>query len=123
MKHHLTEQEAEAIRCVHHDFKHLGKWEAAVAMCVSVSRLNQILRSAKKKAPQLFPILNQDQYDVYQELQLGRTHIEIADATGFTVKQVGSIVAQLHKLDVCVYHRPKTVQYDPSMDSKVRRRF
>lgn len=123
MKHNLTKQEAEAIRCTHHSFDHHSKKLAARTMCISVSRLNQILRSAKKKAPQLFPILTYNQVDVLDKLNEGHTHIEIANKLGLTVKQVDSIVAQLHKLGVAIYHRPKTVRYNPGMDRQVKRRF
>lgn len=123
MNKQLTQQEAKAIRLAHHSFEHWPKKCAADIMSISVSRLNQILRSAKKKAPGLFPILNYNQAYVSQELDAGCSHIEIANRLGLTIKQVDGVVAQLHRLGVAVYHRPRTVSYNPSMDGQVKERF
>lgn len=119
----LSRQEERAIRLVHQDFGGLPKPYAALEMAISVSRLNQILRSVKTKAPQMFPILTSKQHKVSLLLNEGETHAEIARGTGLSIKQVDNVTAQLHKLGICIYNRPKTVSYNPSLDSKVIRKF
>lgn len=119
----LTRQEEEAIRQVHHD--HIGepKRIAAKRMGISIGRLNQILRSVKKKAPQLFPVLTPRQAFVRKQLDDGWDHYRIANHLEITVRQVDNTVAQLHKLGVPIYHRPRTISYSSDLDGEVIRKF
>jgi len=123
MKRNLTAREEHAFRLVHQSFRGLQKQSAANIMNITVGRFNQILRSVRTKAPQLFPILTKRQHQVSELLDGGIRRCGIARILGLTLKQVDSTIAQLHKLGVYEYHRPKTVQYEPSMDGKVKRQF
>ena len=64
MKRNITQKEEEAIRLVHHEFKGLTVYQAARVMQVSPAHIGKLLQSAKKKAPQLFPILTPRQLAV-----------------------------------------------------------
>lgn len=119
----ITRREEHAIRLCHHDFENLPKKEAANKMNITVGRLNQVLKSARKKIPTLFPILTPRQATVYKQLSDGWDHYKIANCLEITVRQVGNTVAQLHRLGVPIYHRPRTVRYDVSMDGKILRKF
>ncbi len=118
-----SRQEEHAVRLCHHDFESLPKKEAASKMNISVSRLNQILYSARKKIPTLFPILTPKQYKVLQLLNLGTARFDAANLLNLTIKQIDGVISGLHKLGVPIYHRPRIVRYDLSMDGKVVKKF
>jgi len=123
LKRLINHQEECALRLVHHQFDGLSKPSAAQIMGITVSRLNQILNSVKRKIPQMFPILTSKQYKVSQLLNEGETHLEIANKMGLSIKQVDNIVGRLHRLGIPVYRRPKTVSYNPGLDGEVVRKF
>lgn len=52
----LTKQEEQAFRLTHKDFLGLPTWDAASEMGISERRVQQLLASVKKKAPQLFAV-------------------------------------------------------------------
>lgn len=54
MERLITEQEEQAIRLCHFNFGNLSTKAAAVIMGISQRRVQQLLQSAKKKAPQLW---------------------------------------------------------------------
>lgn len=66
MKRFLTEDEENAIRMCHHDFGHMLPYRAAKAMGITGAELQKLLTSARKKAPQLFPILSGPQYQIWK---------------------------------------------------------
>lgn len=123
MKHTLTDQEARAIRLVHHDLMGLTHKDAAKQMDIGVRRLDSILQSARIKAPQLFPILTQNQNIVYKAIMDdGNDRQSIAFHSEWPIKKVDAIIAQLRKKGVSLTV-PKTVRYEPHMDGQVKRRF
>lgn len=124
MRHTLSEQEAQAIKLVHHDFGGISRRMAAEAMDISEQRLSSILRSAKKKAPQMFPILTENQNIVYMRIvEDGWDRRKIADYYPYwCVRTVDAIIAQLRKKGVSLTV-PKTVRYEPHMDNQVRKKF
>ncbi len=123
MQHTLSDQEQEAIRLCHHDFVGLSRKHAADIMFISEQRLSNILRSAKKKAPQMFPILTQDQNRVYQGImESGYDRQALALHPEWSIKKVDAIIAQLRKKGVSLTV-PKTVRYEPHMDGQVKRKF
>jgi len=58
MKCRITEQEEQAYRLVSCDFKDLSVERAAKKMGITVRRIQQLLRSVRQKAPQLFAELS-----------------------------------------------------------------
>ncbi len=123
MQHTLSEQEAQAIRLVHHDFMGLTRKETARQMDISEQRLSSILQSARIKAPQLFPILTPNQYGVYSAfVDDGLNREEIAEFFGWSMGKVDNIIAQLRKKGILLTV-PKTVRYKPYMDERIKRKF
>ena len=57
MKRNLTISEEQALRQCHHDFGGKSIVEAAECMGRSTRAVRRLLNNAKKKAPQMFPIL------------------------------------------------------------------
>ncbi len=66
-KQFLTDDEVMAIRMCHHDFGRLPISRAAQAMGITEDELHKLLKRAKIKAPQLFPILTEAQYQLWQD--------------------------------------------------------
>lgn len=123
MRHTLSEQETQAIRLCHHDFKGWTRKIAADYMGVSEQRLSSILQSAKKKAPQMFPILTQRQLAVYDAMKkYGLNREGVANLLPLPIKKVDAIIAQLRRKGVSLTV-PKTVRYEPHMDNQVKQRF
>ena len=123
MQKNLTLQEEQAIRLVHHNFNGWTRKKAAECMHVSIQRLSTILRNVKKKAPQLFPILTENQYFIYTNIiKCGQDRQSIAYHYHWPISKVDAIIAQLRKKGISLTV-PKTVQYKPYMDGKVVRKF
>ena len=119
----LTDKEAQAIRLVHHDFIGRSRKDAAAYMKITEQRLSQLLCSAKKKAPYLFPILTQNQNIVHVAIvEHGQDRENIAWAFDWPIKKVDNIIAQLRKKGISLTV-PKTVRYETHMDNKVVRKF
>ena len=123
MQHKLSEQETRAIRLVHHDHAGFTRKRTAELMEISEQRLSSILQSARIKAPQLFPILTQNQKKVYDAIMdAGKNREFIAMNSDWPISKVDAIIAQLRKKGVSLTV-PKTVRYEPHMDDKVVRKF
>lgn len=119
----LTQQEQNVIRLCHHEFKGLSRKRAAKELGITESRVGQLLRSTKRKTPQLFPILTYDQNKIYRLVNQGWTHEKIAHKFNTTVITVNNIVAGLKRKGVVINKRPKTVRYEKWMDKQVVERF
>ena len=123
MQRKLSDKEEQAIRLVHHDFIGLTRKAAAAKMNISEQRLSSLLQSVKKKAPQMFPILMQNQVDVRSlVMDSGMDRQRIADYYNWPIKKVDNIIAQLRKKGISLTV-PKTVRYEPHMDNKIARKF
>jgi DNA-binding NarL/FixJ family response regulator len=126
MKRNLTEQEEAISRLVHHEFGGLSRKEAAARLGITRQALTYHLKQIKQKAPQLFPILTQEQWEIYKLFQDGLDRSDVADRLCCTLKHLDAIQAQLLKKGFdCRIHRNgrKTVAYNPSMDGSVKRKF
>lgn len=126
MQRNLTEEEEQIYRLVSPEFEGLSHKAAAAQLGITRQGLEHHLRQIKKKAPSLFPILTQQQYQVYQLFQEEFGRVTIARAMECTPKQIDNIQAQLLKKGFdCRIHRNgrKTIFYDPSMDNTVVRKF
>lgn len=124
MKRIITEFEEQVIRLVHHDHGGLTTKEAAKQLNVSKSSVQRALRTLKKKAPQLFPILNKRQLLIRTYItDYGFTHREIAEITRLPIKTIDRVVMQMRNKGVVFVKPVKTVSYQPYMDSQVRHKF
>lgn len=123
MKRILDKQEAQIIRYHHHEFMALSVGETATRMGIPVRKVYSYLKSIKRKAPQLFPILTAEQFKVYNCLTVDNlNYASVAIAAHCTVERINKIVVQLHAKGFNT-DRPKIQRYDNSMDSKVIRKF
>lgn len=120
----LTLREIEAVRLCHHDFRGLSTIEAAKEMKISRQRICQLLKSAERKAPRLFPILTREQNKIYKLVtEQGLTHSQIADTLGITVGTVTQVISTIKAKGVIIVNHPKTVPYENWMDGEIREKF
>lgn len=121
-KRNLSVEEEQAIRACHHDFDGLTQVEAAKKLGIPQSRLSERLKSAKKKAPQLFPIYTKAQYRVKQLLDKNSKIEAIAVVLGIGTGRVDDIIESLYAKG---YTRPshKVIQYQEFMDDEVKEKF
>lgn len=127
MKNRIIRLESRAYRYCHHEFEHLTVTEAAAKMEISDSKVRRLLKSLKRKAPQLFPILTKQQFQVYRMItEHGLTQMVIA--TIFEVEQstISKMVSKM-KADgmpgLDVKGLGDTVSYDKSMDKYIQQKF
>lgn len=123
-KRTLTKQEITAYRWCHHYFKGLTTAEAGKRMGLSQRRVQQLLQSVKRKAPQLFPILTPQQVEVDILInEEGHTFEETAKALHISVPTVSNIVEAMKKKGVKFLRRKPTVSYQKYMDKQVVEKF
>jgi hypothetical protein len=119
----LDKQEEQVIRYHHHEFMALSVGETAVKMEIPVRKVYSYLKSIKRKAPQLFPILTAEQFKVYKLLtEENMDYGGVAARLDCTSERVNKIVVQLHNKGFNT-DRPKVRRYDNSMDNRVKEKF
>jgi len=113
----LTLREEQAIRLCHHDFQGLTQTEAAMKLGVSQQRLSQLLQTAEKKAPQMFPILPPLEGRVYKMVvEVGAKYEEIAKLLGVDLEAVYNAVRELKNKGFNL-SRPTVERFRKELDS------
>lgn len=119
----ITEKEEEVIRLCHHDFQGLTHAEAARKLNVSRQRVESLLKSAKRKAPQMFPILSPLQGQVYKLIiENGSNYDTIATLLHRSKEAIYGAVYQLREKGFNL-SRPDLVRYDKNMHSQPKEKF
>lgn len=121
MKRNLTINEEQAIRQCHHDFDGKGIPEAAVCMGRSVRAVQRLLNSAKKKAPQMFPILTPHHRAILTLYDENISRKATAKGLGITEAVLAREVAFLREKGFLFNRTPD--QYRPLMDGDVKTKF
>lgn len=118
-------KEREVYRLCHQDFAGKSTREAALVMGVTQRRVQQLLNSLKKKAPQLFPILTQIQArDYHLYVTEGWSLADIAENTDRAVSTVQESIAAAVKKGMPEPPKKRgMLRYSKSMDDKVREKF
>ena len=120
----ITPKEEQVIRLCHHDFAGLTTEQAAQQMGISRRRVQQLLQSAKHKAPQMFPILTAHQMEIRALINDGGlTFEQVAETLGISANTVSSIVETLKKAGVYLEKRKPTKSYCSWMDSQIKAKF
>lgn len=114
----ITEQEECAIRLCHHEHDGYPVDDAARVMGITPAKVKALLRSVKRKAPQLFPILTPRQrviLDSYSQCPCSNhcspSRAAIAATFGITVAVLAKEVAFLRRHKFLV--NQTTEQFDP----------
>jgi DNA-binding CsgD family transcriptional regulator len=122
MKRLLTPKEVKAYTLCHQNFEGLSIRQAAMRMGISVNSVQDLLKDAEAKAPQLFPILDPMERAVLKLIDEHRTIEEIAAGLGVSRKVVCRIRSSL-SLKGQLLKPGKTVPYSTGMDSRVAQKF
>src|SRR5271157_4599276 len=91
----LTKREETAIRLCHHDFKGLSVEQAAKRMGIKIHSVQDLLKDAERKAPQLFPILNTVERAVLALIDNGAKIDEMAAGLGIQTRRIDRIIIKL----------------------------
>jgi predicted ArsR family transcriptional regulator len=117
----LPLKEELVIHLCHHDHGGKSVAEAAVELGVTARTVRGWLNSAKKKAPQLFPILTPLQQKIVAAWDTkSPEHSEVCEALGISKKQLERQITTLRSYG---YLKRTVSQYRPYMDSDVQRKF
>ena len=121
MERVIPEQVEQAIRLCHHDHMGVSIENAAATMKVTVDEFKKLLRGAKRKAPQLFPILTPQHRAVLAMYDQGISRAAIAEGLDITLPVLKRRVAFLRRHGHL--RDRKMVRYQPHMDSQVKEKF
>lgn len=120
----VTQFEEQVIRLCHHDFSGLTQEEAAEQLQCSQGEISRAIGRLKLKAPQLFPILTEQQAFIRDcIIEEGLTHQQIAIFLNISESTVASTVATLKEKGVCFEQPHKTLQYENWMDTPIKHRI
>ncbi len=127
MNRQITELEEKAYRLCHHDFEGLTVAQAAIRMELREHIVRRLLKSLKRKAGQLFPILTKRQFLIYKlRTEKGHTQQEIAAILRTTQSNIHDVLDRMKEQGMPglnVEGLGDTVSYDSSMDKHVKQRF
>ena len=123
----ITRIEATVYRHCHHEFGGKTVADTATILSMSESTVRRLLKSLKTKAPQLFPILNRNEFAIYKMVtEQGLTQEQIAILFNTTQSSIQGVTQNLKDrgmLGLDVQGLGKTVSYDSSMDKHVKQKF
>ena len=127
MQRKITIQEEQVYRLRHHKFGRLSTQETAKRMKISTRQVRRLLKSLRKKAPQLFPILTHRQYIIYWlYTDMGLSQYQIADYLNTTHFNIYYILKRLKKKGMTFYKSHKTrdiITYEERMDNQIIYKF
>lgn len=113
----ITPEMERLYRLCHHDFDGMSYAEAAEVVGISVRSVYRVLNEMRKLAPQLFPILNKEQAEIWRawDTEDSLTNEEIAFALGLTEDALNSKIAVIRcKLGVSRPYKRNTVRMPSS---------
>ena len=118
----ITEQEEDAIRLCHHEFDGRTIDEAARVMGTTIKEVKALLRSAKRKAPQMFPILSPRQRAIVKLYDKHLSRDTMCVSLGITLASLKKEVEFLRKHGFLFSRAAE--RYDPIRhDGQVREKF
>ena len=121
MKRRLSHEQEQVIRLCHHDHRGVSVGSAAATMGRTVAEVKRLLRSAKRIAPQLFPILTPQHRAILMMYDQHQSCKAVAAALGITLPILKRRVGFLRKHGFL--RSRKVERYQPHMDNQVKQRF
>lgn len=121
MKRLLSHEQERALRLVHHDHGGQSVENAAAMMGITVKELKKLLRSAKRLAPQMFPILTPEHQAILLMRDQHKSNATIAAGLHLTLPMLKRRVAFLRERGFL--RNCKVVRYQPNMDGEVVEKF
>lgn len=122
----ITESEEAAFRLCHHDFFGLTQQQAAEVLGITRQGIGDKLKSVRRKAPQLFPILSKNVAIIYDRFTTDNMSVrEIADDLSLTPRYCWQVLKDLWdcRKETGLYFRLGTaarLHYRPWMDEHVK---
>ena len=124
MKKNLSDKQVQAYRLVSGEFEGLSTDEAAKRMSITPQAVNRLLSRAKKSCPKLFPLLTKQEADVKALLDVGWENGDIANKLQVSYNRISQIIkATCDKRHFATRSAIRTIRYNLSMDSQIRRKF
>ena len=118
----ITEREEQAIRLCHHEFDGYPIDDAARIMGTTAKEVKALLRSAKRKAPQMFPILSPRQRAILVLYDQRLSRGAICASFGITLALLKKEVEFLRKHGFLF--SMATERYDPTRhDALIKEKF
>jgi predicted ArsR family transcriptional regulator len=121
MKRELTTNEETAIRLCHHDFGGENMEDAAIYMGVKRQCVYRHLYNARKKTPQLFPILWPQDRAILALCDQHTSQDAIAVGLGISIDKVRRKITFLRQHGFLWNRKPD--QYCSWMDEQVKEKF
>ena len=127
MKRLITKKQEQALRLCHQDFQGLPQTEAAKQMGISQSALSGLLARLRKnpRFQAYFPLLTKLEAKCYHLYCIeGWPVNEIAECTGQSKSAIYKTLKRTRDKGMC-FNEPKgrVLQYDPSMDARIKQQF
>lgn len=123
----ITKREEQAYRLCHHEFEGLTTKEVAERMGLTSRRIEQLLQSMKKKAPQLFPIFTKQEAQIEELLNgMGYDYKQVAKELDIAISTVKTVVQRLKEKGVYFEwgkHGLPMLQYEDWMDNQIKEKF
>lgn len=115
----LTKTEAMVVEGVHHGLRGLTTTEIAKELGISVRAVQQHLKNAERKAPNLFPILTQTQAQILHLYTVeGLSVSQISLMRGVSVNAIRGVLGKLRKKGVLKDNKPsRPIQFDENLHS------
>ena len=123
MKRKITEEMERLYRMCHHNFGGMSYADAAKAMGITIRSVYRVLNELRKLAPQLFPILTQEQATILRawDTEANLTIEEVAISLGLTEDALNSKMAVIRrKLGVTTPRKKTTVRMPSSQMDKLK---
>lgn len=125
MKRIITPQQERALKLCHQDFQGLEQAEAANIMGITQQAISKLLTAVEKILPNYFPILTKLEAKCYHFYCVeGWPVDEIAEYFRLTPNSIYKTLKRTRDKGMC-FNEPKgrILQYDPSMDAKIKQQF
>ena len=121
-KRRITVVEEKVYRM--YTFEHQSQGTIAIKLGCSKSTVSKTLTRLRKKAPQLFPVLTEEQEFIRLCInECGLTHQEIAYMLEIKKSTLHKIIRVIRQKGAYIEYPKKTLNYESWMDGKVVRTF
>ncbi len=121
-KRRITVNEEKVYRM--YAFEYQPQGAIAIKLGCSQSTISKTLTRIRKKAPQLFPVLTEEQEFIQLCInKSGFTHQQIADMLGIRKSTLHKIIRTIRQKGAYIEYPKKTLNYESWMDGKVVRTF
>lgn len=117
----LSHKQEQVLRLCHHNHRGVSVGSAAATMNLTIKEIKQLLRSVKRLAPQMFPILTPQHRAILMMYDQRHSHKAIIAALDITLPMLKRRVRFLREHGFL--RNRKILRYQPHLDSQVKEKF